>query len=573
MVVGGGLVGQAENSAGTSSKQDGDIKSSVKPDGDGRNIQEKEDSVVNGSNNEGGTPPPQSFHPSSLYQQQQQAYPQQQYPNQTGYYPYPVHNNNSELQSPTLGSSAYDVQAALFQQQSALFNRSFGAGFPNLPLSAEGTAANSSNTGGMPAGSPIFAPQAGQGPPPVNSTDKPDSSNTSKNINAVDSLVNASGANPNVGTSYLNTVQGSGAPSSASAIPGYSGVYQGYTASTVDVNGRGASSPTPIWPDRSMQPQFYQHNIGSTAYTGVPFNPTSRNGTSDSTRAQSFEDMLSPVAAAASSTETFDQQYSQYQQSMANSTGSGSGNVFAPHHQPWGFPPGDMYSGGVNVPHSSLMAPPTFSAVASRQEGDQMNQGLPHSLHHKPGPSNLGRGAYHQHQVNHPYYQHASITPGPPIQNSPSNKGPDGANLFIFHIPNHFTNYDMYELFKVYGYLLSVRIMVEKDTGRSRGFGFVSYDNPESAARAIKDLNGFVIGNKRLKVQHKQIRTSDHNTHNSNEVIVSIPHDESPSDPEGSASSQLSKSDISANNAVTSTNTGGLNQMGSMLEALPDVSN
>jgi len=104
-------------------------------------------------------------------------------------------------------------------------------------------------------------------------------------------------------------------------------------------------------------------------------------------------------------------------------------------------------------------------------------------------------------------------TPGPPIQMTPHNKGPDGANLFIFHIPNHFTNLDMYNLFCHYGNLLSVRIMVEKDTGRSRGFGFVSYDSPGAAAMAIKELNGFVIGNKRLKVQHKQIRTSDHNFH------------------------------------------------------------
>jgi RNA recognition motif-containing protein len=132
-------------------------------------------------------------------------------------------------------------------------------------------------------------------------------------------------------------------------------------------------------------------------------------------------------------------------------------------------------------------------------------------------------------------------SPGPPIQTTASNKGPDGANLFIFHIPNHFTNLDMYQLFCPYGNLLSVRIMVEKDTGRSRGFGFVSYDSPESAALAIKELNGFAvrsrctielictgiryrnlflpsfvfssfkIGNKRLKVQHKQIRDQDLN--------------------------------------------------------------
>jgi RNA recognition motif-containing protein len=86
-----------------------------------------------------------------------------------------------------------------------------------------------------------------------------------------------------------------------------------------------------------------------------------------------------------------------------------------------------------------------------------------------------------------------ATSPGPPIQTTTSNKGPDGANLFIFHIPNHFTNLDMYNLFIQYGQLLSVRIMVEKDSGRSRGFGFVSYDSPDAAALAIKELNGFAV--------------------------------------------------------------------------------
>ena len=68
------------------------------------------------------------------------------------------------------------------------------------------------------------------------------------------------------------------------------------------------------------------------------------------------------------------------------------------------------------------------------------------------------------------------------------------------------TNLDLFQLFSPYGNLISVRIMVEKASGRSRGFGFVSYDNPQSAALAIDELNGYAIGNKRLKVQHKQIR-------------------------------------------------------------------
>lgn len=90
-------------------------------------------------------------------------------------------------------------------------------------------------------------------------------------------------------------------------------------------------------------------------------------------------------------------------------------------------------------------------------------------------------------------YYASNNSPGPPIQTTASNKGPDGANLFIFHIPNNFTNVDMYHLFQPFGNLLSVRIMIEKETGRSRGFGFVSYDSPESAALAIKELNGYTV--------------------------------------------------------------------------------
>jgi len=119
------------------------------------------------------------------------------------------------------------------------------------------------------------------------------------------------------------------------------------------------------------------------------------------------------------------------------------------------------------------------------------------------------KSSHHQSTHYQPPFHPGTATPGPPIQTTDSNKGPEGSNLFIFHIPNHFTNYDMYQMFCPYGKLLSVRIMVEKETGRSRGFGFVSYDNPESAAQAIKERNGLIIGNKRLKVQHKQIKADN----------------------------------------------------------------
>lgn len=96
------------------------------------------------------------------------------------------------------------------------------------------------------------------------------------------------------------------------------------------------------------------------------------------------------------------------------------------------------------------------------------------------------------------------VGPGPPIQTTESGQGPPGCNLFVFHIPNDMTNQDLFNYFATFGNVISARIMVEKETGRSRGFGFVSYDNAPSAEAAIKGMNGFQVGRKRLKVQHKK---------------------------------------------------------------------
>jgi CUG-BP- and ETR3-like factor len=52
------------------------------------------------------------------------------------------------------------------------------------------------------------------------------------------------------------------------------------------------------------------------------------------------------------------------------------------------------------------------------------------------------------------------------------------------------TNKDLFDLFSPYGPVISARIMVERDSGRSRGFGFISFDNRQSAEAAIRALDG-----------------------------------------------------------------------------------
>ncbi|XP_024279961.1 CUGBP Elav-like family member 2 isoform X3 [Oncorhynchus tshawytscha] len=83
-------------------------------------------------------------------------------------------------------------------------------------------------------------------------------------------------------------------------------------------------------------------------------------------------------------------------------------------------------------------------------------------------------------------------------------EGPEGANLFIYHLPQEFGDQDVLQMFMPFGSVVSAKVFIDKQTNLSKCFGFVSYDNPVSAQAAIQAMNGFQIGMKRLKVQLKR---------------------------------------------------------------------
>ena len=73
-------------------------------------------------------------------------------------------------------------------------------------------------------------------------------------------------------------------------------------------------------------------------------------------------------------------------------------------------------------------------------------------------------------------------------------------NLMINYIPTTIDEMQLRQLFEQYGPIESVKIVCDRETRQSRGYGFVKYRQSASAQMAIEALNGYPIMNKRLKV-------------------------------------------------------------------------
>ncbi|KAH9557757.1 hypothetical protein CY35_07G101600 [Sphagnum magellanicum] len=107
-----------------------------------------------------------------------------------------------------------------------------------------------------------------------------------------------------------------------------------------------------------------------------------------------------------------------------------------------------------------------------------------------------------QHPVQVLNYSRPQSSNG--LVEQPRQQGPPGANLFVFRIPDDFTDENLKETFAPFGNVINARVGVERESGRNRGFGFVSYDSAASAESAIQGLNNVPVGGRRLKVERKR---------------------------------------------------------------------
>jgi RNA recognition motif-containing protein len=73
-------------------------------------------------------------------------------------------------------------------------------------------------------------------------------------------------------------------------------------------------------------------------------------------------------------------------------------------------------------------------------------------------------------------------------------------NIFVGNLSYELRDDELEQLFTEYGEVSSVKVITDKFTGRSKGFGFVEMPNDGDAAKAIEGLDGREVRNRNLKV-------------------------------------------------------------------------
>ncbi|XP_060936865.1 CUGBP Elav-like family member 3 isoform X11 [Limanda limanda] len=172
-------------------------------------------------------------------------------------------------------------------------------------------------------------------------------------------------------------------------------------------------------------------------------------------------------------------------------------------------------SSGTNTPPTiaatpvSALPPPLgvngYSSLPAQTNGQQATEALyTNGVHPYQAQSPAGLDPLQQAYAGMQHYTGWSAYPaayglvGQPFPQQPTlvaqqhqqpqqqqqREGPEGCNIFIYHLPQEFSDSEMLQMFLP--------------------FGFVSFDNPASAQAAIQAMNGFQIGMKRLKVQLKR---------------------------------------------------------------------
>jgi RNA recognition motif-containing protein len=79
-------------------------------------------------------------------------------------------------------------------------------------------------------------------------------------------------------------------------------------------------------------------------------------------------------------------------------------------------------------------------------------------------------------------------------------------NIYVSNLSFNFQDEDLHNLFNSYGEVTSAKIITDRETGRSRGFGFVEMADDEAAKQAISELDNSSIEGRNIRVNEAKPR-------------------------------------------------------------------
>jgi RNA recognition motif-containing protein len=79
-------------------------------------------------------------------------------------------------------------------------------------------------------------------------------------------------------------------------------------------------------------------------------------------------------------------------------------------------------------------------------------------------------------------------------------------NIYVGNLPYAFTDADLRQLFEKFGEVSSAKVIMDRDTNRSKGFGFVEMPDAAKANDAIAKLNKTQVSGRELKINEAQPR-------------------------------------------------------------------
>ncbi|MFH1035602.1 MAG: RNA-binding protein [Pseudomonadota bacterium] len=79
-------------------------------------------------------------------------------------------------------------------------------------------------------------------------------------------------------------------------------------------------------------------------------------------------------------------------------------------------------------------------------------------------------------------------------------------NIYVGNLPFSTTDNDLRDLFSQVGGVISARVITDRETGRSRGFGFVEMGSQDEAQEAIQRFHGYNMGGRNLTVNEAKPR-------------------------------------------------------------------